>query len=104
MIPDMGSAKAYDVIVAVDAKRTRNINELEDSLRYVQAGEVIYLTIIRDGRRDSLAYSRGNSRPALSDVADDVIPVNGRDGSALPKRHDACRSASWLFRRGHCVE
>ena len=54
MIPDMGSTKAYDVIVAVDGERTRNTNELENSLRCVKAGEVIYLTIIRDGRRAQL--------------------------------------------------
>jgi hypothetical protein len=45
------SASANDVIIAVDAERTRNINELENSLGNVQAGETIYLSIIRDGRR-----------------------------------------------------
>jgi len=54
LIPEMGSSKAYDVIVAVDAERTRNINELENSLRKVKAGEIIYVTIIRDGRREQL--------------------------------------------------
>ncbi len=54
LIMRMESPKAYDLIVAVDAERTRNISELEDSLRNVKAGETIYLTIIRDGRRAQL--------------------------------------------------
>jgi len=54
LIQQMDSATAYDVIVAVDAERTRNIIELEDSLRKVKAGETIYVTIIRDGQREQL--------------------------------------------------
>jgi hypothetical protein len=54
LIQKMDSPKAYDVIVAVDAARTRSISELENSLRNVKAGETIYLTIIRDGRREQL--------------------------------------------------
>ncbi len=54
MIPQVGDPKAYDVIVAVDSERTRNINELENCLRKVKTGETIYLTIIRDGQRKQL--------------------------------------------------
>ncbi len=54
MIPQVNSPKAYDVIVAVDGERTRNINELENCLRSVKTGETIYVTIIRDGQREQL--------------------------------------------------
>jgi S1-C subfamily serine protease len=54
LIERMDSSTANDVIVAVDAERTRNIGELEDSLRNVRAGEIIYLTIVRDGQRKQL--------------------------------------------------
>ena len=50
----MGSPKGYDVIVAIDAERIRDVNELENSLRYVKAGETIYVTIIREGQRVQL--------------------------------------------------
>jgi S1-C subfamily serine protease len=51
---NMGSPRAYDVIVAIDAERIRDVNELENSLRYVKAGETIYVTIIREGQRVQL--------------------------------------------------
>ena len=54
LIPDKDDVKAYDVIVAVDSVRTRNFNELADSLRNVKAGETIYLTVVRDGAREQL--------------------------------------------------
>ena len=54
LIEPMDGTKAYDVIVAVDAERTRNIGELENSLRNVKSGETIYLTIVRDGQRKEL--------------------------------------------------
>ena len=54
LIQHMDSATAYDVIVAVDADRTRNISELEDCLRNVKASETIYVTVIREGRREQL--------------------------------------------------
>src|SRR5579872_2354024 len=47
----MGSPKAYDVIVAIDAERIRDVTELENSLHNAKAGETIYMTIIREGQR-----------------------------------------------------
>jgi hypothetical protein len=54
LVPAMESAKESDVIIAVDAVRTRNVGELQNSLREVTAGETIYLTIIRGGKREQL--------------------------------------------------
>jgi S1-C subfamily serine protease len=51
MLARMPSTKTYDVIVAIDAQRIQDVEELESSLRSATAGETIYLTIIRDGRR-----------------------------------------------------
>lgn len=50
----MGSPRAYDVIVAIDAERIRDVSELENSLRKATAGETIYMTIIREGQRVQL--------------------------------------------------
>jgi len=74
-IPQVGGATANDVIVAIDADRTRNINELETCLRNAKAGETIYLSIIRDGRREQLRLvapailkpGAPTSRPFLSE-------------------------------------
>jgi S1-C subfamily serine protease len=51
LLTKMPSPQAYDVIVAVDAERIRDLSELERSLSNAKAGQIIYLTIIREGRR-----------------------------------------------------
>jgi hypothetical protein len=50
----MGSPRAYDVIVAIDGERIREVSELEDYLHKAKAGETIYVTIIREGQRVQL--------------------------------------------------
>jgi S1-C subfamily serine protease len=40
-----------DFIIAVDGSRVRNVLDFEDDIRNAQPGEIIYLTIIRDGSR-----------------------------------------------------
>jgi hypothetical protein len=54
LLAKMPSPKISDVIVAVDAERIRDVSELGDYLRNTKAGETLYLTIIRDGRRVQL--------------------------------------------------
>jgi len=54
LLAQMQTPRAYDVIVAVDAERIQDVSELEYSLRKAMAGETIYLTIIRNGRRMQL--------------------------------------------------
>lgn len=63
LISRMDNSKAYHVIVAVDAEQTRNITELERSLRDAKAGQTIYSTIVRDGRREQLQLTA----PAIVD-------------------------------------
>ncbi len=66
----MGSPRAYDVIVAIDAERIRDVSELENSLRYVKAGETIYVTIIRDGQRVQLRVPM----PAVASAPTPLLP------------------------------
>jgi S1-C subfamily serine protease len=54
LVPKLHWKTAHDVIVAVDAERTRNICDLEALLRKAKAGEIIYLTVVRDGRREQI--------------------------------------------------
>src|SRR5579862_7663199 len=49
-INKMGSNQKYDLIVAVDSERTRSLFDLETSLRLAQPGQIVYLTVVRDGR------------------------------------------------------
>jgi hypothetical protein len=43
--------QSYDMITAVDGDRITNIPDFEDHLCMVQAGEIVYLSIVRNGQR-----------------------------------------------------
>ncbi|HVN27802.1 MAG TPA: PDZ domain-containing protein [Candidatus Binataceae bacterium] len=72
LVSQINNTKAFDVIVAVDAERIRDVNELENSLRRAKAGETVYLTVIRDGRRVQLHMAM----PAVHEVlsASSIVP------------------------------
>lgn len=60
-IDQLGDAKKYDVIVAVDAQRTRSTFDLDTSLRSALPGEIIYVTVVRDGQRLQLRITAPNT-------------------------------------------
>jgi S1-C subfamily serine protease len=41
----------YDLIIGVDGSRVTNFLDFYDCMRDVQPGEIIYLNILRNGRR-----------------------------------------------------
>lgn len=43
--------ETYDLIIAVDGSRVTNFLDFEDRMRDVQPGEIVYLSLIRDGNR-----------------------------------------------------
>jgi hypothetical protein len=43
--------ESYDMIIAVDGNRVTNLLDLQDRLRDVQPGEIVYLTVVRNGQR-----------------------------------------------------
>jgi S1-C subfamily serine protease len=43
--------ETYDLIIGVDGARVTNFLDFEDRMRDVQPGEIVYLSIIRDGSR-----------------------------------------------------
>jgi S1-C subfamily serine protease len=43
--------ETYDLIIGVDGSRVTNFLDFEDRLRDLQAGEIVYLSIIRNGQR-----------------------------------------------------
>jgi S1-C subfamily serine protease len=46
--------ETYDLIIAVDGWRVMNFIEFEDRLHDLQPGEIVYLSVIRDGRRQQI--------------------------------------------------
>ena len=46
-----GIGESYDLIIAIDGQRTRNVQELVEALAGATSGELVYLVLIRGGRR-----------------------------------------------------
>ena len=47
--------ESHDLIIAVDGERTRNIVDLQDALSRANDGEIVYLVVVRAGRRQCVA-------------------------------------------------
>jgi S1-C subfamily serine protease len=47
--------ESHDLIIAVDGERTRNIVDLQDALSRADDGEIVYLVVVRAGRRQYVA-------------------------------------------------
>lgn len=45
----------YDLIIGIDGVRVNNFLDFEDHMRDLQPGEIVYLSIVRNGRRMQLA-------------------------------------------------
>jgi S1-C subfamily serine protease len=43
--------ESYDMIIGVDSNRVTNFLEFSDQMRDVQPGEIVYLSVLRNGRR-----------------------------------------------------
>jgi hypothetical protein len=51
-VHELGIGESYDLIIAVDGEPTHNVLELREALIPVTAGELLYLVVVRRGRRD----------------------------------------------------
>jgi S1-C subfamily serine protease len=49
---DIGDS--HDTIIAVDSERTRDVQDLEDAISKSKEGPIIYLSVVRAGRRNQL--------------------------------------------------
>ena len=47
--------ESHDLIIAVDGERTRKITDLQDALSRADDGEIVYLVVVRAGRRQCVA-------------------------------------------------
>ena len=55
--------ESHDLIIAVDGERTRNIADLQDALSRADDGEIVYLIVVRKGRRQCLAVRLPGALP-----------------------------------------
>ncbi len=49
--------ESYDLIIGVDGRRVGNLIEFEDQMRVVKPGQIVYLSLIRDGARLQIAVN-----------------------------------------------
>ncbi|MGC1400930.1 PDZ domain-containing protein [Candidatus Binatus sp.] len=47
----MQIGESYDMIIGVDGSRVTNFLDFQDRMRDLQPGEIIYLSVVRDGKR-----------------------------------------------------
>jgi len=43
--------ESYDMIIGVDGKRVTNYLDFEDEMRDARPGDVVYLSVVRNGKR-----------------------------------------------------
>jgi hypothetical protein len=48
------AAESHEMIIAVDGNRTCDVTDFEEAMRKVETGEVVYLTVVRHGRREQI--------------------------------------------------
>ena len=46
--------ESYDLIIAVDGWRVMNFLEFEDRMHDLQPGEIVYLSVVHDGKRQQV--------------------------------------------------
>jgi len=49
--------QTYDLIIGIDGARVRNFLDYQDRTRDLMPGEMIYLSVIRDGKRLQLTMT-----------------------------------------------
>ena len=56
--------ESYDMIIGVDGMRVTNFLDFEDLMRDVRPGEIVYLSIVRDGKRVQVPVQLPRTMPA----------------------------------------
>jgi S1-C subfamily serine protease len=54
VVKGLGIGESYDLIIAVDGQRTHNVRELCEALTGATRGELLYLVVVRGGRRNNI--------------------------------------------------
>jgi S1-C subfamily serine protease len=70
LVPVLESTRAgenYDLIVAVDGFRVTDLLDFEDCMRDVKPGEIVYLSLVRDGVRLQLPVPLPGMAPSPQD-------------------------------------
>jgi PDZ domain len=58
--------QSYDLIIGVDGSRVRNFLDFQDRTRNLEPGEMIYLSVVRDGKRLQVTVTLPPAPPNLT--------------------------------------
>lgn len=61
--------QSYDLIIGVDGARVRNFLDFQDRTRNIQPGEMIYLSVVRDGKRVQITVPLPAAPPNMTQAA-----------------------------------
>ena len=53
-VQQSGLGESHDLIIAVDGQRTRNLDDFMRAIGEAEAGEIVYLTVVSEGRRNQV--------------------------------------------------
>jgi S1-C subfamily serine protease len=48
------AVEPHEMVIAVDGERTYDVTDFEEAIEKAEAGEVVYLTVVRHGRREQI--------------------------------------------------
>lgn len=57
IVESMPIGESYDMIIGVDGWRVSNMVDFEDRMRSIQPGEIVYLSVVRNGKRMQVPVS-----------------------------------------------
>jgi S1-C subfamily serine protease len=69
-----GLGKSQEFIIAVDGKRTHDVIELGEAFDKAETGEVVYLTVVRDGKRKQFPVAL----PGPTPLSEKLLMQDGR--------------------------
>ena len=58
--------ESYDLIIAVDGWRVTNFFDFEERMRNIQPGELVYLSVVRNGKRIAAITEPGKGLLAIA--------------------------------------
>jgi PDZ domain len=53
-VQQSGLGESHDLIIAVDGQRTRNLDDFMRAIGEAEPGEIVYLTVVSEGRRNQV--------------------------------------------------
>ncbi|HTW87384.1 MAG TPA: PDZ domain-containing protein [Candidatus Binataceae bacterium] len=85
LVDGSGVGESYDMIIAVDSVRVTNFLDFSDRMRQVQPGDIVYLSVLRNGRRMQFQVKVPGTIPQRLPLSGSTVSAAAaRNGSTTP--------------------